>query len=132
VCIAVRVRRAMSGTPSKAQGGRRKLQLPPLLVPGDALDLAPDRNEEPRLHARRSSVVSVALGGQSHVARRGRQLCTLCGALLLALLLVLRVLFVMARSRPPLPTFGLPLADAQARLRCWRAAYASLFLACLR
>lgn len=87
-----------------------------VVVPG--ADVAPDRSHlEPRrsLHgARRSSVLGLAV---EPWVRRLRALALLCGALALALLLLLQAVRGRARHKAPLVTLGMGPTDEQARTR---------------
>jgi hypothetical protein len=87
-----------------------------VVVPG--ADVAPDRSHlESRrsLHgARRSSVLGLAV---EPWVRRLRALALLCGALALALLLLLEAVRGRARHKTPLVTLGMGPTDEQARTR---------------
>jgi hypothetical protein len=99
---------------SQQQQRRREKPLLTVVVPG--ADAAPDRSHlEPRrsVHgARRSSVLGLAV---EPLARRLRALLWLCGALALALLLLLQAVRGRARHKTPLVTLGLGPTDEQVR-----------------
>jgi hypothetical protein len=120
-CEHVTPSRAMSGTPLKGPrpegGARRKPQLT-VVVP--ATDDPPPFKADSRVHGRRSSCVGGSAGGGVGCARlecglRWRALGLCLAAHVFALLVLLRGLYVVACSRPPLPVVGLPPADEQAR-----------------
>jgi len=99
-----------------SQQQQRRKPLLTVVVPG--ADVAPDRSHlEPRrsVHgARRSSVGSAAF---ELCVRRFhlRAFAWLCGALALALLLLLQTVRLKARHKPPLLTLGFGPTDEQAR-----------------
>jgi hypothetical protein len=112
----------MSGTPLKGPrpdgGARRKPQLT-VVVP--ATEDPPPFKADSRVHGRRSSCIGGGGGGgggggvRLDCGLRWRALGLCFAAHVIALLVLLRGLYVVACSRPPLPVVGLPPADEQAR-----------------
>ena len=102
-----------------SQQQQRRKPLLTVVVPG--ADVAPDRSHlEPRrsVHGvRRSSAGSATFF--EHCVRRFhlRALAWLCGALALAVLLLLQAVRLKARHKPPLVTLGYGPTDEQVRTR---------------